>query len=675
MQKSDEFRRGLETIKWLQQTGLMDNEFVAWRVRRGLRNGDFSELRAYLADHPKLVRQAKAKLKIDQMWMRENPFYPFPQQSDFSGTIPVGYVNPQGDLFKLHENDIVRHIFVSGKTGSGKSNFIKILLASIRHNMNSSFWLFDPSREYRNLIEALPDTKVLRIRDMWDNPFEPPCKSIPPLEWLEIISQIFEVELGFKLASRISLYETGKYIYEQRGVLEGSDNWPTCWDFINVLESRQKAAKTAYQKDSFRPLLDRMRHLTGIGRYFSTRKSIPIQALLDTNLIFEFESTTDEIYRLVMSLLITKAFHYRMWNQRILHKLHVNIVEEGRVPFSAKRLGGVDAKEPILNKLMAQYRKFKGSFVLLTQEPSAISSTPKSNVNTMISLPLMHGEERNDIRKAMSLNPAQYAFFSKLPLGTGLVKYDCLDPFLIDFPNVSDLFHASDDVTIDKQSRDFLAKFKSQRSTPKTKKPDEKEAPATETNAILPPDAMKVLYTLAESPFVKFTELRKAVGFGASKMKRLQENLEAEGWVKSEFIKVSKAKPAKFLSLTGKAYDLIPGKPPKGKGSFKSKLYSHLVAQHVESNGWKAQIEGRIPGSDKLIDVLATKKGSHVAYEITNSFGNVLDNIQQDIEAGADRVVILTEDISKLKDIIGTAQMLHGQDRVCVQPINDFFGG
>ena len=654
--KKDDFKTGIAVGQWLQEVGLMDHPSIRTKFNLALRSGDFSKLREYLRNHEQSVRWGKLRFQTKKMFEESNPFYPFPNQDDFTGSIPLGYINPTGDEFRISESDLVRHMLVIGRTGAGKSNFIKMLLTSIAATTNSVFWIFDQNREYRKIKHIFTNVLVLRVRDFWDNPFERPSNNIGHLDWLEVVSQIFEIELGFRLASKMLLIDTGKYIYRKRKILEGSESYPTCGDFFNVLRESQNSKKTQYQKDSLKPLIDRLQYLLSIGNYFQIRKSIPIRDLLNTNIIFEFDGATDEIYTFVMSLLLTKAFYYRMWNPHNYHT-HVNIVEEGRVPFSNRRFRNFEFKEPVLNKLMAQYRKFGGSFIVLTQEPSSISSTPKANVHTIIAFPLSQGTELRDLQQTMLLSGEQLEYFRSLPIGTGLVMYGGMKPFLVDIPKFPKISPAMSDMQINEEAEAFLEKYREKKSSKEevkinTEPADSSSKSDTNTTGALDSESMKVIYTLNDNPFLIYTELQSAVEFGASKFKKIATRLADTGYVVFEEIKVSKGRRSKFLVLTDKAYGLVDKpKKPKGKGSFKSKIFSHIIKKALEEDGWKAWIEGKTPHGDKLIDVLGYKESiGYVGYEVTNSFDNLIENVEQDFEKSkVSKVVIVTEDNNGLK--------------------------
>ena len=675
------FMRSVKVARWLEQHGAMENPSLRARYVHMMRTGNNESFMEYVTSHPSLIRAVKLRQFHDKEMEANCPFYPFPNASDFNGNMPLGFVNPNDDLMMVSESDLNRHMLIEGKTGAGKSNFLKILLKSVYHLANGLFWIFDPNREYRQIKNHFPNTVVLRVREFWDNPFERPDPKIPHLEWLEAVSQVIETELGFQLASRMLLYDTGKYILKKRGVLEGSNDTPTCLDFLNVLQARRHGKGTSYQKDSYKPLVDRMTHLLSVGDYFATQKSIPMETLLQKNIIFEFDGFSDEVYTLIMGLLISKAYYYRMWNPQACGRLHMNVIEEGRVPLSSNRQKGQNIKEPVLSKLMAQYRKFGGSFVVLTQEPSSILTTVKSNAHTIVGFPLTEGGQIGNLGRTMLLTREQLDYFTSLGTGTALVKYGGMKPFILRVPkfpesNKEELTNA--DIAAETES--FLAPFR--RKTEYKPWADEESKPSSRkstrrTKDTPDPDAMKVIYSLIENPFQKYTELLSACGFGVSRLNKACALLEKQGLVCVEKIKVSKAKPSKFIVLEDKAFELTGGKRPEGKGSFKSRMYCHLVKRWLLKNGWQAKVEGTTEHDSKLIDVLAKKEpDEYIAYEITNSFSNLCQNIQTDLLGSkVSKVVVVVENASARKKAESVIENILPElaGKTVITTINRFF--
>jgi len=131
--------------------------------------------------------------------------------------------------------------------------------------------------------------------------------------------------------------------------------------------------------------------------------------------------------------------------------------------------------------------------------------------------------------------------------------------------------------------------------------------------------------------------------------------------------------------LTGKAYAFLGEKPPAGKGGFEHRLYQDIIYRWLNENGVKAKIEAPIKkGSPRTCDVLArsTEQGIK-AYEVTLHFDNLLENLREDLAAGADEVVVVTRDqeaLDKAIRMVSADQRLTPLlDRISFATMNDFF--
>lgn len=674
--KSDQFQTGMKVGKWLHDVGLFENPAVKTRFVHGLRTGDFSSLKSYLQKHPGLLQKGKTIYQANKMMQEHCPFDPFPRDGDFSGNISLGNVYPTYADFRISAGDLPRHLLVVGQSGAGKSNFAKVFIRETADKVNARFWIFDQNKEYRDLKTHL-DFLVLRVKDFWDNPFEKPTDALRDKDWLEIICQVFERELNFKTASKNILFDVLDWLFQQRNIYAGKRGYPTCRDVLNVLNKKQNNSKATFQvRDSYNALINRFKTLCNAGRFYTTARSIPIQELLSKNIIFEVEGSMSELYSLFLCVMLSKAFYYRMAEKPDL-PMHVNIVEEARTAFDSRRAQNIELGEPTLNQIMSQYRKFNGSFMVITQEPSSISDTPKANVYTTVALPMTYGKEVQSVQQSMLLSPKQLKFYQGLSIGQALVKYGGMNPFVLQVPQFSDSVETPSDETIKQASEAFLEGFCKPAAKQEQEEPEIQEDPA-ETNqepAQVSAEALKVIYTLVENPFLKFTELVEKTGFGVARLNKVCALLEEQGYAYFQKIKASRGKPSKFVVLTESAYEVVKAKKPRGKGSFESKLYAHIVSSYLLKAGHKAKIEGKTPHSGKLIDVLAEQNGEYVAYEITNSFDNIVSNINQDLhESRVSRVVLVFEDEKKLKKAKKVLEQAEADlKQVTLDTIKDYF--
>jgi hypothetical protein len=676
-----DIKKSLQVLNWLYDIGALKSGPIKARAVHGMRTKNFSSLHNYLKGHPKIIRQGKL---IHHLKKVVDKLYPFsiPSMDAFSGNLPMGYCyTPFGPrpLFSTHDSELHLHEILMGKTGSGKTNVAKIQLASIRKHSNACTWVFAVDDEYREMKGFFNDYKIINIFKLYkDNPFVPPHHKFPHLAWLLIISEIICVENNLKQSSKNILFDILNWLFKKRGIYNGSNNYPTCQDVLNVLKNRKKIAKTYQEKASYEALINRFNSFVHVGDTFTTKESLDIERLQDSNIIFEFNDLTSyELYNTIISIMLYKVFCYRRFKgtKGNFNPL-VCLVEEARKAFDFRREANTDRYEPTLNIIMSQSRKYRLGIFLLTQEPYSISRTPKANVNMMVALPLIEGEELTAIQRSMRLNDEQMDYYVSMPAGRAIVKYGKMLPFVVDFPLFEIPMVQFEESILEKDAEEFLKELVVHYG---------REACGTSEDQVLhiPKNCQEILEKVAQNRFKKSYDIRVMTGLSPTEFKdSIVWLLENEFMIEHK-IRISKGPKSRLFELTQKAYDTLRDwkvkfDMPRGKGSFRSKVYSSIVKDSSEKNGRIAEIEELIPGTNKQADVLTNKAGTdYVAYEITLSQSNVLENILKDLKSDkVNKVVLVFENMTDLKSVrssVRESDVGIPQDRVGYQTISQFF--
>jgi hypothetical protein len=291
-----------------------------------------------------------------------------------------------------------------------------------------------------------------------------------------------------------------------------------------------------------------------------------------------------------------------------------------------------------------------------------------------IAFPLNDAKDIDFIRRSFDLNDEQAAFLFKLPpFGQAIIRYGGYEkPFLLAVPDFQITASISQQ-EIEQRMSGFYADLKEKiQPAPASKQ----QRPGTD----IPPQAAALLYFLSKNPFTKTSEMTSAPGFKspADVLKALAF-LEVNDFIVRESHRVSKrGRKSTFAVLSEKALRYLNVQPAKGKGSFEHRLYQHLIEKKLKARGERSIVESRINDSNKACDVLSqTPKGGIVAYEICLHFQNLGANIRQDIEAGADLVVVVTKDRAELQKarglFYGNESLSHYSERVRFCSVEEFF--
>jgi hypothetical protein len=642
----------IETLKILHESEVMyQNKFLLGTAIHCMKTGSFNDLKRFLNNNPEFMEKAQRIMFEKEKFKRLFPFE-IPNHDDFDGRIPIGIINEHDHTFRLSETDLTRHMLVNGASGSGKTVFtINNSKSIVEYSPTTAILGFEPKREYRSILNLLDDFIVITPKNYCQNLFEPPTEKMNPMDWAQIISEIIQLEARFMTSSKNILSDAIIKLYQNKGVLNGSRNYPTATDVQKYLAGckAQAAKKKDYNEmRNYDTLLNRFMDYVNLGTVFDVRKSIPIEKLMHKNIIFEIENMKSEIYSLMVTLLLSKIFYYRFYHE--FDHLVLTIIEEARKIFSGKRDRdyAVTSDQPLTDMMTKSRAKMMG-FILVSQEPGSISQVAKSNIATQVLFPLSDGLDFEAAAKSMSLMKEQVAFARKMTHGLGMVRYNRFsEPFIIMIP-----YKPFPDPPTDKEiEARTMAWFKEigynpdehpPEINPKSEKPKEPKKPTIDD---IPIDAVKLMFAINDYPVTIFSDTFKEAGLDSEKGKKARDWL-----VKNEYIivhkdiKTSMRKSGMIMELTQKAMQKINAKPLKGKGSFKHRAYALTLARYFEAQGKKAFIEEYVDG--KHIDVVCEGTG----YEITLHLDNVVENIEKNIAAGIPINVVIVEDGDVKKNV------------------------
>lgn len=226
----------------------------------------------------------------------------------------------------LSLNSLTSHAFITGSTGSGKSNTIYQLLSEAREN-NVKFLVVEPAKgEYKHVFGQEKDvavygtnpklTPLLRL-----NPFSF-SKEIHILEHLDRLIEIFNVcwpmyaamPAVLKKAVEKSYIDCGWDLIQSRNSY--GSIYPTFRDVAeNIKEIIDSSEYDSENKGAYKgSLLTRIESLTnGINGIIFSQDELSEQQLFDSNVIIDLSRVgSSETKSLIMGILVLKLQEYRM---------------------------------------------------------------------------------------------------------------------------------------------------------------------------------------------------------------------------------------------------------------------------------------------------------------------------------------------------------------------------
>lgn len=338
---------------------------------------------------------------------------------------------------KLDMDSLCAHTFITGSTGTGKSNFIYNLLEQI-YEEDKHFLVIEPAKgEYKNVLGGFDDVSVYGTNPMYTellhiNPFSFP-KHINVLEHIDRIVEIFNACWPMYAAMPAVLKDAIERVYKDKGWIFSnpayySDDFPTFADLIKVLpEIMSESLYSADTKSDYSgALITRVKSLTnGInGEIFCSTKEISNEALFDKNVIVDISRVGSvETKSLIMGILIMKLQEYRMQPDKMNESLqHITVLEEAhnllrRTSFSqAQESSNLQGKSvEMLTNAIAEMRTYGEGFIIADQAPDMLDEAVIRNTNTKIIFRLPDEHDCELVGKSIALNDVQIKELAKLP--------------------------------------------------------------------------------------------------------------------------------------------------------------------------------------------------------------------------------------------------------------------
>lgn len=364
-------------------------------------------------------------------------------------------------IVELNNKSLNMHTFITGSTGSGKSNTVYQILMELRQD-RVPFLVIEPAKgEYKDVFGHLPDVNVFstnpNVAQLINiNPFKFP-HSIHVLEHIDGLVEIFSVcwpmydampaffkdailkayeAVGWDLGS--STFEGDNLEYPDFEILaEQLDKLITNSDYAVEIKSNYRGA-----------LLTRVKSLAvGLNKYIFTEEQTPYEQLFDENCILDISRVkSSETKALLMGLMVYILNEYRV-DQKTENNTglrHVTVLEEAH-NLLKNTSGGeselIGKSVEMITNTIAEIRTYGEGFIIVDQSPSSVDIAAIKNTNTKIVLRTPEANDRDAVGRSMGLSTAQVNEIAKLPSGVAVVyQNNWISPVLtlVDKANITE---------------------------------------------------------------------------------------------------------------------------------------------------------------------------------------------------------------------------------------------
>lgn len=344
----------------------------------------------------------------------------------------------------LNRQAMASHTFITGSTGTGKSNAVYHLLDEITKNGQTTFLVVEPAKgEYKNVFGNCTDAQVFGTNPretplLRMNPFAFP-ENIHILEHIDRLVEIFNACWPMYAAMPAVLKDAIERSYQKVGWdLRNSESekgiFPTFFDLLDILPGviEESHYSKDTQSDYVGALCTRVKSLTnGIyGSVLCAEDALSDAEMFDQNVIVDLSRVGSmETKSLLMGILVMKLQEYRMCSSGMNSRLrHVTVLEEAhnllRKTSAEQSQEGANLQGKSVEMLanaIAEMRTYGEGFIIADQATGLLDMSVIRNTNTKIILRLPDEEDRKLVGKSAALKEAQIDELSKLPLGVAAV--------------------------------------------------------------------------------------------------------------------------------------------------------------------------------------------------------------------------------------------------------------
>lgn len=364
------------------------------------------------------------------------------------------HVTETNNPISLGKDELAKHTFITGSTGSGKSNTICKIIERLcfGKQADTKFLVIEPAKgEYKEMLGGRENVAVYGT-----NPFKTPLLHINPfsfpsdihvLEHVDRLVEVFNACWPMYAAMPAILKEAVEKAYEEVGwnlkLSKNPGEFPTFDTLLSVLpgviDTSGYSADTS--NDYKGALVTRVRSLTrGIhGQIFAS--DIANEKLFNENVIVDISRVgSSETKALIMGILVLKLQEFRMSetgtpNSRLRH---ITVLEEAH--HLLRRTAGEQSQESsnlqgksveMLANAIAEMRTYGEGFIIADQSPGVMDMAVIRNTNTKIIHRLPDESDRELVGKSAGLNDTQVDELARLELGVAAISQsDWIEPVL-----------------------------------------------------------------------------------------------------------------------------------------------------------------------------------------------------------------------------------------------------
>lgn len=341
------------------------------------------------------------------------------------------YFTPKGHShYPYDTDDLTRHMYVCGLSGTGKSTYIQQLL--IRESVKVPYLVVEPTRsqEYRRLKSVCNNRKfeiytlgVDEGKKIDLNPFYIPfgmdftghvellkscfadaltCKEPLVYQYLERAIPEVYFDKGWDRITFTHPYLLSKDDYQSDEHWYYFPRMQDLYDKVVELSENSEFTEGSENKGTIRELVksNLRTFLSGpMGRSFNTYRN-ELLSVRDNNVVIEIPNTISTTLQAILNMLLASIVEVIGSHKKSKNLSHITVFEEAQLLFNAEdddKIHKTTARK--LEYLLSTSRKFGESIIITNQDPKAIHRSVIGNISNRIVFRINHSDIAECIAK------------------------------------------------------------------------------------------------------------------------------------------------------------------------------------------------------------------------------------------------------------------------------------
>ncbi len=525
----------------------------------------------------------------------------------------ISYPGIAGYDFRLAPAELLRHLFILGPTGTGKSTLILGLLQQVLLD-GVPFMVFDFKRNYRCLLDA-PGAKRLVVvtvgRDVAPlrvNALQPP-PGVEFEEWIAGLADIISTSYLLMQGARNVLVEAFLHAHREKG------DRATFADAHQVLNAELRSLRSGSRRYGWLESSARsLEELTkgGYGRALNAPDASAFADLLGLPVVFELQGLGDDQKRFFCLFALHAVLQLRKNDNSVREVLrHVLVFDEAHNVFPKDQFGILG----LPSRLAREVREYGEAIIAATQQADVAESLI-ANSGTKI---ILRTDFPKDVDFASKLLQIEPRWLSKLPLGTGIARLPSryYSPFLFTFPPQPRKNTLISDNAISERYTSIIGRI------------DDVPAPSASLPTAITEKESALLRDIAQYPIAGITARYQRLGWNPKIGNETKDGIITKRLATFESVPTATAR-MKILTLSTDGIAYLDGVgmmiPSWRRGGPAHEYWRARIRQLLERRGYTVTDEYSV-GEQRAVDLHATKHNHEVFVEIETGKSDIGANI------------------------------------------------